>query len=229
LLASWELVYLRDAFDGTESFRFNTVFKTGYQAWFLLAIVGGVSVYWSAHWLGRRLRIAWLAVLGGLVVLSLAYPVFASYSRLLRFEQSPTLDGMKWMERTAPDDAKAIEWLRTSVNGPSVVLEQVGKDFDPEGSGRVSTFTGLPAVMGWAGHEVQWGHDPGRRPADVQQIYSTTDMTVARRLLDEYGVRYVFVGSLERKGYAAPALAKFARLGTPVFRSGDTVVYELKA
>jgi YYY domain-containing protein len=229
LLASWELVYLRDAFDGTASFRFNTVFKTGYQAWFLLSIVAGVAVYWSARWFGRRVRIAWLAVLGCLVVLSLAYPAFASYSRLLRFEQSPTLDGMKWIERTAPDDAKAIEWLRTSVNGPSVVLEQVGKDFDPEGSGRVSTFTGLPAVMGWAGHEVQWGHDPGRRPADVQQIYSTTDTNVARRLLDEYGVRYVFVGSLEREDYPAAALAKFARLGTPVFRSGDTVVYRLEA
>lgn len=54
-------------------------------------------------------------------------------------------------------------------------------------------------------------------------------MRVARRLLDEYRVRYVFVGSLEEKDYSEAALAKFSRLGTPVFRSGKTVVYELSA
>ena len=228
LLASWELVYLRDAFDGTESYRFNTVFKTGYQAWFLLAIVAGVALFWSARWLSRRIRIAWLAGVGVLVALALAYPVFAPYSRLLAFEQTPTLDGMRWLERTAPDDAAAIDWLRGAVDGPTTILEQVGPDFDPEGRGRVSTYTGLPTVIAWPGHEVQWGHDPGSRSADVKQIYGTTDLDVARRLLVEYDVRYVFVGSLERDDYPAAALAKFDRLGTPAFRSGDTVVYRLE-
>ena len=76
---------------------------------------------------------------------------------------------------------------------------------------------------------MQWGHDPGPRPSHVDAIYRTDDIGVARTLLDRYGVRYVFVGSLERKDYPAAALAKFARLGTPVFRSGDTVVYRLRA
>ena len=115
-----------------------------------------------------------------------------------------------------------------SISGAPPILEQVGKDFDPEGRGRVSTYTGLPAVMAWPGHEVQWGHDPGSRAGDVQQIYGTEDVGLARRLLRQYGVEYVFVGSLERKDYPAPALAKFARLGTPVFRSGETVVYRLQ-
>ena len=52
---------------------------------------------------------------------------------------------------------------------------------------------------------------------------------MARRLLGRYDVRYVFVGSLERKDYPAETLRKFAELGSPVFRSGDTVVYQLKA
>src|SRR4029450_209833 len=81
--------------------------------------------------------------------------------------------------------------------------------------------------MGWAGHEVQWGHDPGSRLADVQTIYSTRDVKAAVRLLDHYKVRYVFVGSLERQDYGSPTLAKFKRLGVPVYRSGDTVVYRL--
>ena len=229
LLASWELVYLRDAFDGTDSFRFNTVFKTGYQAWFLLAIVASVAVYWSAQWLGRRVRFAWLAGAAVLTALALAYPVFAPYARLLAFRQAPTLDGMRWLERAAPDDAAAIEWLRDSVHEPVTILEQVGSDFDPEGRGRVSTYTGLPTVIAWPGHEVQWGHEPGSRAEHVQQIYGTLDEKVARRLLDEYRVRYVFVGRLERQDYPAASLAKFSRLGTPAFRSGPTVVYELPA
>ena len=227
LIAAGEVVYLRDAFDGTASFRFNTVFKTGYQAWFLLAIVAGVSVLWSKRWLGARLRIAWLAVLGVLVALALVYPLAGSYSRTNRFANDPTLDGMAWLRTSAPGDAAAIEWLRGSVDGTPTLLETVGRDFDPAGRGRVSTFTGIPAVVGWAGHEVQWGHDPTTRLADVQTIYRTSDADDARRLLRRYRVRYVFVGSLERRDYPAAALEKFAQLGKPVFRSGQTVVYEL--
>jgi YYY domain-containing protein len=227
LIAAAEVVYVRDAFDGTASYRFNTVFKTGYQAWILLAVVAGVSVFWSTRWVGRTtLRRAWLVGAGVLVVLSLAYPVAGSYSRTSGFSASPTLDGMLWLERAAPDDAAAITWLQ-GVEGSPTLLETVGRDFDPEGRARVSTFTGMPAVMGWAGHEVQWGHDPGTRLADVRTIYSTPTPHVARRLLERYGVDYVFVGELERRDYPTAGLAKFRELGTVVFRSGRTVVYEM--
>ena len=117
--------------------------------------------------------------------------------------------------------------VRANAPTGSVVLETVGNDFDADGRARVSTFTGLATVLGWAGHEVQWGHEPGSRAADVEAIYRTPDMNQARSLLEGYGIRYVFVGSLERKDHPADGLEKFAELGTEVFRSGDTVVYEL--
>lgn len=228
LVASGEVLYLRDAFDGTESFRFNTVFKTGYQAWFLLAVVGSVTLYWSARWLGPRLRAAWLVGLVGLVALALVYSLFGTYARSGRFAGSPTLDGMRWLERSEPGDAAAIAWLRTSVDGAPTLVEAVGRDFDPEGRGRVSTYTGIPSVITWPGHGAQWGHDQGSRIADVQRLYSTPDLAVARRLLDRYGVRYVFVGSLERRDYPSASLEKFDRLGRVAFRSGKTVVYAIR-
>jgi len=82
-------------------------------------------------------------------------------------------------------------------------------------------------VIGWAGHELQWGHDPGSRPNDVRLAYSTLDLGVARRLLARYDVRYVVVGSLEREQYPSAGLLKFDRLGERVFEAAGTVVYEL--
>jgi YYY domain-containing protein len=227
LIAFSEIAYIRDLFDGTAEFRFNTVFKTGYQAWFLLSIVAGVTVHWRGSSLRPPVRTAWLTVLAGLSALALVYPVLGAYSRTQHFAHRPTLDGMAWLERSSPGDAAAISWLRRSVHGSPTLLEDVGNDFDAAGRGRVSTFTGLPAVAEWPEHEKQWGHDPGRRDADARLIYRTRDIATARRLLARYQVRYVFVGSLERQDYSPPELAKFSRLGTAVFRSEGTVVYRI--
>lgn len=229
LVAAWDFVYIRDLFDGTANYRFNTVFKLGYQAWFLLAVAAGYGVVQSAKWLRRPALWAWrtgLVILVGLVVV---YPVAGSYARTGGFRSSPTLDGERWLERSAPDDAAAIGWLRADAVGSPVLVEAIGPDYSPVGHGRVSTFTGLPTVLGWAGHELQWGHDPSRRAGDVTTLYQTRDLDLSRKLLERYGVRYVFVGSLERRQYPAAGLVKFGQLGRVVFRSGPTVVYDVGA
>ena len=162
-----------------------------------------------------------------LVVLVLIYPVVGSYARSGGFGRSPTLDGMAWLERSSPGDAASIRWLRSHAPASSILLESVGPDFDASGAARVSTFTGLASVLGWAGHEIQWGHTPDQRIRDVQRLYRSKDIAQARRLLVRYGVRYVFVGSLERHDYPPDALAKFRRLGRAVFSHDGTVVYRV--
>jgi uncharacterized membrane protein len=224
-IAIGEVVYLRDFFVGTSSYRFNTVFKFGYHAWFLLALAATCIAFWSRDWMGRRIRLLWLGGLAVLVALSLAYPLMGGYSRSRGFESSPSLDGDRWLAQRDPGDRAAIAWLR-SLQGDPTVLETVGEDFDFDGRGRISTYTGLPTVIQWPGHEVQWGHDPGGRAGDVQRIYRSTNLKTARSLLERYGVRYVVVGGLERRDYPADALAKFAKLGRPSFRAAGTVVYE---
>ena len=72
-----------------------------------------------------------------------------------------------------------------------MVLEAVGDDYSAFGHGRISTFTGLPTVMGWAGHELQWAHDPGRRRQEVETIYRATTAAAARPLLERYGEAYL--------------------------------------
>jgi YYY domain-containing protein len=224
-----EFAYIRDSFDGTATFRFNTVFKAGYQAWTLLAVAAGCAVVWNWSRLSGWTRRLWMAGLASLVALALIYPIVGSYSHSRSYRGEFTLDGMAWLERVAPGDAAAIDWLRANAPASSTVLETVGPDFDPSGAARVSTFTGLQTVMGWVGHEIQWGHDPGHRAADVARIFRTRDLATARRLLRHYDVRYVFVGSLERRDYPAAALAKFDRLGTKVFSRRGTSIYRLSA
>ena len=163
-----------------------------------------------------------------LLLLAAVYPVAGTYARKGGFSESPTLSGLRWLEESSPGDPPAMEWLRDNAPSGSVVLEAVGDDYSGFGHGRISTFTGLPTVMGWTGHELQWGHDPGSRRRDVERIYRATDPADARPLLDEYGVRYVVVGPIERTTYGDAGVAKWDQLGTRVFERDGTTVWELR-
>jgi YYY domain-containing protein len=226
-----EVVYVKDSFDGSDLYRMNTVFKLGYQAWLLLAIAGSATIVWSWGWLGRRARfapLAWgLPLLVGLALVAV-YPVAGTYARKDGFSHSPHLGGLAWLAAAAPGDPPAIEWLRDHAPRGSVVLESVGDDYSAFGHARISTFTGLPTVMGWPGHELQWGHDPGSRRADVDLLYDTPDAAVARPLLDRYGVRYVVVGPIERADHGDAGLAKWDQLGRRVFDRDGTTVWDLR-
>jgi len=226
-----EVVYVRDSFAGTAQYRMNTVFKLGFQAWVLLAIAGSAIIVWSWTWLARRARLApfaWgLPLLAGLS-LAAVYPVAGTYARKGGFSHPPHLGGLAWLSQSAPGDPPAIEWLRDHAPRGAVVLESVGDDYSAFGHARISTFTGLPTVMGWAGHELQWAHDPGDRRAEVDRIYGTPDAAVARPLLERYDVRYVVVGPIERADHGDAGLVKWDTLGRRVFDREGTTVWQLR-
>ena len=155
-----------------------------------------------------------------------------------------TLDGMGYMAEAVYTDAKgpidlaadleAIRWLQDTVEGSPVVLEGVTPEY--RWGGRVSIYTGLPAVVGWKWHQEQqrWGYRRavGDRIEDVKRIYSNQDAGEALFLMRKYGVEYVYVGQLERLYYPEAGLAKFDReLGSnlvPVFRTDKVTIYRLR-
>jgi YYY domain-containing protein len=222
-IAGPELVIVRDEFTGTRFERMNTIFKMGYQAWLLLAVAGAVAFAAARAWLPGVPRVLWRLAAAGLVAVALAYPVAASVARTGDFSGDPRLDGRGWLERTAPGDVEAIDWIRAHTAGDAVLLEAVGDDYSGFGNARMSTYTGRPAVLGWQGHELQWGHALGSRGADVAAMYRGTSPAAVRALLDRYRVRYAVLGPLERTTYG-PATV-LAGLGRRVFDRDGTAIY----
>ncbi len=232
--------------------RMNTLFKFYFQAWALFAVAAACCLWWllgDSFASARRLlalRRLWLGVLTLLLVAVLVYPVMATPVRARqRFNAlPPTLDGMAYMQSAVAQDEKgdidlrwdyqALVWMQDHIAGSPVVLE--GNTPQYRWGSRVSVYTGLPTVIGfeWEQKQQRWDYmsTVDQRLRDVQTIYSTADPGQALSLIRKYGVRYVYLGKLERLYYPAQGLAKFEGMvgkGLEVaYHNQEVTIYEVR-
>lgn len=219
-----EFLYLHDGF-GT---RMNTVFKFYYQAWALWAAAGAFGVYYvftCAGPLARRLTGVGLTLA---LALGFVYPALALPSKTNDFQapSGPTLDSTAEFAQYNPDDYKAVQWVRANLKEGDVILEAVGGSYT--GFGRVSAFSGVPALLGWPWHEVQWrgGMDEiGSRESDAQAIYTGRDWDSVDLLLDRYGIDYVVVGPLERSKYGPAVQRIFDQQLQKAYENASVTIY----
>ncbi|MDF1512284.1 MAG: DUF2298 domain-containing protein [Anaerolineae bacterium] len=223
-----EFIYLKDVFFA----RMNTIFKFYFQAWILWSLAGAWQL---ANWMKPPSDTkAWRRILpvslsGLLIVAGLVYTVLAVPARSAEQGTPWTLDGAAWVAERYPGDYQAIEWLNENVKSPSVIVEAPGdKHRAYVYEGRFSALTGLPTLLGWGGHQLQWrgNYDiPAQREADIQTLFTTTDIILAGEIAKQYGVVYIIVGSLEHQRYPTEGLAKFEAMFPVVYDRDGVQIY----
>jgi uncharacterized membrane protein len=141
----------------------------------------------------------------------------------------PTLNGEAYLDRMRPAEAKALAWINANLVRADVILEAPGHQgyncFDT----RVAIFTGHPTLIGWIGEEEQMRYNntlTGSHTQDADLIFSTMDIEQARRLMQQYQVRYVFVGENEMKTYPPYGLAKFRKFMDVVYEQDGITIYK---
>ena len=231
LIFGVELFFISDVF-GT---RINSVFKLYYQSWLLLGVSGGFSAWWLiARWrlATPALRLPKEAVLGAIglcLAAAFLYPIGATLSRTEGLgRDGRTLDGTLFTRAEDVNEYLAIDWLRQRAQ-PGDRLIEAGGDSYSEGA-MVSARSGVPTILGWPGHERQWGRDGvllAQRREDIASVYSTPSLEEALAILRKYGVTYVFVGSSYRAAFPVAGIDKFETGLPAVFESGDVAIYRV--
>ncbi len=221
-----EFFYLVDGFGD----RMNTVFKFYYQAWALWAVAGAFAVYYlvAGAALNRVVRGIAAVIVVIVVALGLYFPAMA-IPTMTAGQTQPMLDALQYTAQFAPDDYAAANWLIANGQGNPVILEAPGDEYNA-GMSRLSTWTGLPSVVGWPGHEGQWrgNYDiQGPRVDQIQEIYTTGDANRMLDLLKELKVRFVVVGPNEQQKYPPTGLAKFAQYLPVAFQQGNMTIYQV--
>jgi uncharacterized membrane protein len=176
----------------------------------------------------RGMKNTLFSVLIGLVIFSgLLYPTLSLLTKTDKFNPfyGFTLDDFDRIIRENPDEAAAIEFLRTVPDG--IITEAIGGSYT--NYARISTYTGLQTVLGWPGHEAQWRGDyapQGSRHDDIVKLYSTTRWEEAQSIIDQYDIRYIYVGSLEYSSMSVKE-DKFRLHLEPIFQQGSVSIYEV--
>jgi len=240
ILLGIEFFWVQDPFGA----RFNTVFRLGFQVWILLSVALAYALYFVvSHWPIRTPpllagKVLWGSVTAVILLAALIYPLAATLWRTGEFKGAQTLDGLNYVKTWNNDGYQAFEWVKKNTSPGAVVLEAVGKDYQA-GRGQVSAVTGRQTILGWPWHECRWralstcvGDPPSapmldERTADIQTIYSTTDLSQASALLDRYDVDYVYVGPEERKLYGDAGVAKFQSSFEAVYTSAGVTIYRV--
>ena len=222
ILIACELAYLKDNM-GDTYFRMNTVFKTYLPAWIMLSTSSFVMV---ARWLSSRVprfpektavSLAVIAI-GILFVMPFVVGFNADYG-------TGTLDGLAYLDNTHQGDAAAVKYLRGLTENDTIV-EAEGGDYTYYS--RISSFTGIPGIVGMPFHEFMWRSDDtgwfNTRLTDIRTIYEQPEQSVS--LMKKYHATLLYVGDSERERYkvnvTGSGLEKiYSAKGTDIYRLAD--------
>lgn len=217
LLAVPEVLHVVDTY-GDRLHRMNTVFKCYIQGYLFLAMA--LPAMLEVGFRNRRNRVVALAFMG-----VLALPHFLGMAVQPLIGRAIGLDGLAWMD---DGDRAIVRYLRTLPTSTSIVEASGGAYTE---YARISSASGVPALLGWANHELVWrGRDvtpeTDRRRNLVDRIYEGKTADEVLAAVREAGVTHVVIGALEIRDFRPAALEAIRTAGEVVLDSdGGEVVY----
>lgn len=228
LIALPEIGFVKDIY-GDDHRRANTMFKLTFQAQPVGVMAGFILVGLLLR--GRPIA-SWLP--GALLAVPLLAPIsYAEHAlgslRSLSSKQF-TLNGLGFIDRTRPDDRALLDWLRGQpAERRMIVVEAPGDSFSE--AARLSAMSGVPALLGWRGHEWLWRGDAPAvygRSDEIAAFYRSRTLEAACDFVKAYGVTHVAIGALEREYFPDLDADMLGRLGIVVVRSGNSLLVETK-
>ncbi|MCZ7380760.1 MAG: DUF2298 domain-containing protein [Candidatus Methanoperedens sp.] len=224
-----ELFYIKDELGSANPalIRLNTVFKLYLDNWILWAIPAGYALFQFRDSFSQKKMWGTFAII--LILMVSVYPVFATIGKSGMFRGEPSLDGEMYVKKEHPQDYAAIIWFR-NITGQPVVLQASGELYT--WNTYITAFTGLPTVIGWGGHEINWRSNYTQintRFSDVNTMYTSSDTDAVNAFLLKYNVSYIYFGEVEAKRYGSPRLFDaHPDMFSRAFEYGDVVVYKVE-
>lgn len=235
--------------------RMNTIFKLYLQAWMMFAVSAAAAFGWLLNVFSTwrfRWRVIYQTGMYVLLAGAFLFTLTASTDKIsdrMNPDVPHTLDGIEymkysqyWQEQTMNlnQDYSAIRWMQDNVKGSPVIVEGVNCVHEYLWCARITTYTGLPSVIGWSWHQRQqrgvFASQVEARMAEVGNFYTTTDIQIALNFIGKYDVKYIVVGQLERNIYPVlsglpDGLAKFEQFNEKywilVYQNLDTKIYQV--
>jgi uncharacterized membrane protein len=198
-----EFVYIQDVFAD----RMNTVFKLYFQAWLLLASAAAVGLVTAIQRSHGLLRITALTVTGAIVLGTLTYAPLSANDWTNGFASRRGLDGALYLATANPGEWDAIVWVSEHADAGDSIIEAPGcayQTVDGVPMNRVSSFSGVPTLIGWSNHEGQWRR--GQNANIYEQLGQLRER--ANAILDgevpaeQSGARFLILGRQELQGAA---------------------------
>jgi uncharacterized membrane protein len=231
--------------------RMNTLFKLYLQSWVISGVstVALIYLFFKSFMNARKNATTIVLAIGIFAVCSCAlmYPLFSVSARVSdRFVPTVlSLNGTTFFDKAShqeknieidlSDDIAMIEWIQANIKGTPVIVEAVGDQY--RWNSRISSYTGLPTVLGWPWHQMQQKSnihpEISRRVFDVNLLYNTPDISIKLSVINKYGIDFIIIGQLEKIYYDQNSLNKFYLLEDqgflePVYKERGSVIFKVQ-